>query len=90
MLTTALYNSVEPVIYSFILLGLVTTIFAVIATDMFADINPENFGDLESAHANATIFCTMACCAWLVPSLGLVSPTLHKHVTARVGGVIFD
>ena len=49
LLTTALYNSVEPVIYSFILLGLVTTIFAVIATDMFADMNPEKFGDLESS-----------------------------------------
>jgi hypothetical protein len=35
---TALSNSIIPVLYSFMLLGLVMSIYAVVATDLFHDV----------------------------------------------------
>ena len=45
ILVTALSNSIVPVLYSFMLLGLVMSIYAVISTDFFREVDPENWGD---------------------------------------------
>ena len=49
ILLTALVNAIVPVLYSFLLLALVISTFAIIATDMFGSINGEKFGDLSKS-----------------------------------------
>ena len=47
ILVTALYNAVLPLMYSFFLLALAITVFAVIATDLFGIAHADRFGDLR-------------------------------------------
>ena len=47
MLINALTSSIVPVLYSFLILLLISTVYAVVATDLFSAIDPTNFGDFS-------------------------------------------
>ena len=47
IILTALTNSAVPVAFVFLLLFLVLAVFSLLATELFRDMDPVNFGDLE-------------------------------------------
>ena len=49
ILVKALGNSIVPVIYSFLLLFLILAVFSLIATELFAGLDPNNFGDIQKS-----------------------------------------
>jgi hypothetical protein len=49
ILIISLSNAAVPVLYSFLLMGMVLSMFAVMATELFSEVDPANFGDLERA-----------------------------------------
>ena len=49
ILVKALGNSIVPVVYSFLLLFLILAVFSLIATELFAGLDPHNFGDVQKS-----------------------------------------
>jgi hypothetical protein len=64
VLIISLSNATVPVLYSFLLMGVVLSMFAVVATELFSEVDPTNFGDLE--RSGFTLFQV------LTPSLSVV------------------
>ena len=46
----ALYSGMLPVVNAFMLLVLVSTIYAIVGTDLFRDLTPEYFGRSPEEH----------------------------------------
>ena len=49
ILIVSLSNATVPVLYSFLLMGLVLSMFAVVANELFKEVDPANFGDVVRA-----------------------------------------